>query len=229
MPSPDLVIFDCDGVLVDSEIIAARIDAALLTEAGYPIEPAEVGERFAGLTFHDILLEVERSAGIPVSASLLERSEKELNRRMAREVRAIDGAHAMLGSMPMPYCICSNSPAARIETMFRTSGLAPHLKGPVFSAHDLDGIATKPAPDVFLHAARHFGANPADTFVLEDSEHGVRGAVAAGMRVIGFTGASHSWPGHGEKLADAGAETVINRLAQFPAMVEALAGLPEPI
>ena len=229
MPSPDLIIFDCDGVLVDSEIIAARVDAALLTEAGYPVDAADVAERFSGLPFREILLEVERESGTPLSASLIERSSKELDRRLGREVRAVEGAARVLQAMQVPYCICSNSPASRIEITLRTSGLAPLLKGPVFSAYDLEGIATKPAPDVFLHAAQHFGANPANTFVLEDSVHGVHGAVAAGMRAIGFTGASHSWPGHGEKLIEAGAETVINRFALFPDIVDALAGMAEPI
>lgn len=229
MPSPDLIIFDCDGVLVDSEIIAARVDAALLTEIGYPIEPAEVGERFAGLTFHDILAEVERSAGIPVSASLMDRANAELDRRLAREVRAVEGVAEVLRSMRTPYCICSNSSVARIELTLKTSGLKPLVGGPIFSAYDLEGINTKPAPDIFNHAARHFGAEPRNIFVLEDSEHGVRGAVDAGMRVIGFTGASHSWPGHGEKLIEAGAETVINRFSQFLDMVDALAAMPEPI
>ena len=92
MPSPDLIIFDCDGVLVDSEIIAARVDAALLTEAGYPVDAADVAERFSGLPFREILLEVERESGTPLSASLIERSSKELDRRLGREVRAVEGA-----------------------------------------------------------------------------------------------------------------------------------------
>ncbi len=229
MSSPALIIFDCDGVLVDSEIIAARVDAALLTEAGYPIEPAEVGERFAGLTFRDILEEVERSAGIPVSASLMDRANAELDRRLAREVRAVDGAAEMLASMTTPWCICSNSSRARIDITLGTSRLKPLVRGEIFSAYDLEDVKTKPAPDIFLHAAHHFGVDPGNVFVLEDSEHGVQGAVAAGMRVIGFTGGSHSWPGHGEKLVEAGAETVINRLSQFHEMVAALSAMPEPI
>ena len=80
----------------------------------------------------------------------------------------------------------------------------------------------KPAPDVFLHAAREAGAKPADCFVIEDSVHGVHGARAAGMRVIGFTGGSHAYPGLADRLSDAGAETVISRLADLPAMLKAL-------
>ena len=93
----------------------------------------------------------------------------------------------------------------------------------VISALSIPSGRTKPAPDVFLVAAERFGADPAETFVVEDSVHGIHGAKAAGMRVIGFTGASHSYPGHADALTEAGAETVIRRWADFPGVLAALA------
>ena len=92
MSDPELVIFDCDGVLVDSEIIAARVEAGLITAAGFPIEAEELAERYAGLTFKDILMEIEREAAIPFQASLLGEAERLVDKRLSSEVRATEGA-----------------------------------------------------------------------------------------------------------------------------------------
>jgi HAD superfamily hydrolase (TIGR01509 family) len=227
MSQPDLVIFDCDGVLVDSEIVAARVDADLITRAGFPIEAEEVAERFAGLTFHDILIEVEKISAIPLQASLIDEEWRILDRRLAAEVRAIDGAREAVARVRTPLCICSNSPADRLEMMLTKTGLKPLFGDHVFSARDLPGARPKPAPDVYLHAARAMRADPANTFVIEDSVHGVHAARAAGMRVIGFTGASHSYPGHADRLTEAGAETVIRRHADLHAVLEALSAWAE--
>jgi HAD superfamily hydrolase (TIGR01509 family) len=222
MTQPDLVIFDCDGVLVDSEIIAARVDAELLTNAGFPIDPEEVAERYAGLTFRDILLAVEKEADVPLKASLIDDEKRLLDRRLAAEVRAIEGARDAVARTPYPRCICSNSSGDRLEMMLTKTGILPLFSGNVFSARDVPGVQPKPAPDIFVHAAKTMRADPANTFVIEDSVHGIHGARAAGMRVIGFTGASHSWPGHADRLTEAGAETVIRRMADLQPVLAAL-------
>ncbi|WP_420408599.1 HAD family hydrolase [Hoeflea sp.] len=219
----ELVIFDCDGVLVDSEIVAAEVESSLLSEAGYPITPEEMAERFAGLSWKDILLEVERESSIPLSASLLEAAETALDKKLAREVRAIDGVGAAIGRIPGKRCICSNSSSHRLAAMLKRTGLDIAFGKHVYSAKDLGDGRGKPAPDVFLHGASQFDADPANVLVIEDSVHGVQGARAAGMRVVGFTGGSHSYPGHADKLTEAGAETVISRMADLPATVAALA------
>lgn len=222
MATPSLIIFDCDGVLVDSEIIAAEVDSVLLTEAGFPISAEEVGERFAGLTWQDILLTVEREAGIPVSASLLDKSEKILDERLKNEVQAIEDIAEAVSALKLPKCICSNSTSARLELMLKRVELydlfAPHI----FSAKEVGSKRTKPAPDVFLYAANKFGVDPANVIVIEDSAHGIHGARAAGMRVIGFTGGAHTYPGHADKLTDAGAETVIHRHKDLQSVIEAM-------
>nr|WP_295468969.1 HAD family hydrolase [Mesorhizobium sp.] len=222
MPQPDLVIFDCDGVLVDSEVIAARVDAELITRAGFPIEAEEVAERFAGLTFHDILLEVEKLSAIPLQASLIDEERKLLDNRLAKEVRGIDGAREAVARVQAPRCICSNSTPDRLEMMLTKTGLRPLFGDHIFSARAIPDARPKPAPDVFIHAAKAMNAAPANTFVIEDSVHGVHAARAAGMRVIGFTGASHSYPGHADRLTEAGAETVIRRHADLQAVLDAL-------
>ncbi len=221
MPAPDLVIFDCDGVLVDSEIVAARVEAEMLTKAGFPISAEEVAQRFAGLTFRDILMLVEKEANIPFQVSLLDENRRVLDDILAREVAEIEGAAKIAASVPK-RCICSNSHMPRLEAMLARTGIAALFDGLVFSASDIVSGKPKPAPDVFLHAANTLGANPANTFVVEDSVHGIAGAVAAGMRVIGFTGGSHSFPGHADQLTEAGAETVISRWSGFLPVLLAL-------
>ncbi len=222
MSGIDLIIFDNDGVLVDSEIIAAEVESALLTEAGYPISAEEMGERFAGMIWRNILLAVEQEAAIPLSASLIDKSEKLLDERLARDVEIIPGVRQALARITQPRCICSNSTTSRLNAMLTHVGLKPYFEGHIYSARDLGEDRVKPRPDIFLHAAKEMNVAPSRCLVIEDSVHGVRGAVAAGMRVIGFTGASHTYPSHADRLTDAGAETVISRMHQLPATVTAL-------
>ncbi|WP_192183676.1 HAD family hydrolase [Mesorhizobium amorphae] len=222
MPQPDLVIFDCDGVLVDSEIIAARIEAELLTSAGYEISPEELAETYAGLTFKDIMIRVEEKSRIPFQVSLIDRAEELVDRKLRSDVRAIDGVREAVAAVTVPRCICSNSRSERIEFMLDKVHLLPFFAGRIFSAMETPTGKTKPAPDVFLLAAEKLNAKPENTFVIEDSVHGVAGARAAGMRVIGFTGAGHSYPGHADALTEAGAETVIRRWAELKSVIEAL-------
>jgi HAD superfamily hydrolase (TIGR01509 family) len=222
MPKPDLVIFDCDGVLVDSEVIAARVEAELLTQAGYPISAEEIAEVYAGLTFKDMLLRIEQQSQKPLQASLIEQAEALIDRRLEREVRMIDGALQGAASVQEPKCICSNSRGERLDLMLTKTGLKPLFEGRVFSSLETPSGKPKPAPDVFLYAAAQMQADPANTFVIEDSVHGISGAKAAGMRVIGFTGGAHSYPGHADLLTEAGAETVIRRWADFAGVLAAL-------
>jgi len=218
----DLIIFDCDGVLVDSEIIAAQVESRLLTEAGYPISVEEMGERFAGMTWKNILLAVEKEADIPLSASLLDKSEKLLDARLERDVKIIEGVKFALARLTTQRCICSNSSSARLDMMLTKVGLKPYFAPHSYSAKDLGPDRVKPKPDIFLHGAQQFGVDPSRCLVIEDSTHGIHGAKAAGMRVVGFTGASHTYPSHADRLTDAGAETVISRMQDLPAVVAAL-------
>lgn len=219
-----LVIFDCDGVLVDSEVIAAKVDAALLTEAGYEISPAEVGERFAGLNWDKIVEIVETDLGRSIPEEILGRAESELDVRLAAEVKAVEGAVDVLDAFDHARCVCSNSSGERLKITLRKTGLYDRFRPYVFSAREVRQGLGKPSPDVFLHAAETLDFPSTDAIVVEDSVYGVQGAVAAGMRVIGFTGGSHTWQGHAETLMDAGAATVIRRLRDLPRTIEALAG-----
>ncbi|MGV8936297.1 MAG: HAD family hydrolase [Allorhizobium sp.] len=219
----DLTIFDCDGVLVDSEIIAAEVESGLLNEAGYPISVEEMGERFSGMTWKNILLAIEKEVDIPLSASLIDKSEALLDARLARDVQIIDGVQYALSRLPGPRCICSNSSAERLDMMLTKVGLKELFAPNIFSAKTLGPDRVKPKPDIFLYGAEKFGVKPDRCVVIEDSVHGVHAARAAGMRVIGFTGASHTYPSHADRLTDAGAETVISRMKDLPAVRAAMA------
>ena len=128
--------------------------------------------------------------------------------------------HALLDTLAGPRCVCSNSGPERLKISLSAVGLWTRLEPHIFSAPALG--RSKPAPDVFLHAARVFGVEPRDALIVEDSSHGVEGGVAAGMRVIGFTGGGHSWPGHAEALRAAGAVTVVPTLEEVGAALRAL-------
>ncbi|MFB2550907.1 HAD family hydrolase [Ensifer soli] len=224
----DLILFDCDGVLVDSEIIAAEVEASLLTEAGHPISAEELAVRFAGLTFKDMLLTIEKEAGVPFSASLIDKVDGLLDKRLAA-VKAIDGIAATLARLTLPKGVCSNSTTPRLDLMLSATGLKGHFGTHIYSARDLGDDRVKPKPDIYLHGARQFGIDPSRVLVVEDSVHGVHAGRAAGMRVVGFTGASHTYPGHADRLTDAGAETVVSRMSMLPGVIAALSEWQESL
>ncbi|MDK1488819.1 HAD family hydrolase [Sinorhizobium sp. 7-81] len=223
MTGIDLIIFDCDGVLVDSEIIASEVEAGLLTEAGYPISVEEMAERFAGMTWRNTLLAIEKEASIPLSASLIDKVDAILDKRLARDVKIIDGVKLALTQLTLPHCVCSNSTSERLAIMLGKVGIRDHFGKHIYSARDLGPDRVKPKPDIFLHGAAQFGIDPSRVLVIEDSVHGIHGARAAGMRVVGFTGGAHTYPSHADKLTEAGAETVISRMAVLPGVIAALA------
>ena len=169
------------------------------------------------------MLRIEEKSQIPFQASLIDQSEVLVDRRLASEVRAIDGAHEAVATVTAKRCVCSNSRTERLDVMLTRTRLKPFFEGRIFSSLETPTGKPKPAPDVFLFAANAMNANPARTFVIEDSIHGIAGAKAAGMRVIGFTGAAHSYPGHADALTDAGAETVIRRWSDLKGTITALA------
>ena len=222
MPAPDLVIFDCDGVLVDSEIVAARVEAEMLREAGHDITAEELAERYAGLTFRDILIRIEEEAQMLFKASLIDHAEARVDERLRKEVKPISGVAEVLASLSLKKCVCSNSSEHRIAAMLERTGLGRFFEGVIFSSLATPSKRPKPAPDVFLYAAEKMGAEPARCIVIEDSVHGITGARAAGMRVIGFTGASHTSPGHANMLMEAGAETSIHHMADLKPTILAL-------
>ena len=225
MPQPQLLIFDCDGVLIDSEVIAARVQCEMLREEGIDLDAADLAARFAGLTWPAIVERLSDETGQRFSQAFMKRVDDEIDRRLGTEAEEIAGAHEMLDRLVLPRCICSNSSAARLELELEHVGLWDRFRPYVFSAADFG--RPKPAPDVFLHALKVFEVTGDQAVVIEDSVHGVAAARAAGCRVVGFTGAGHSYAGHADALTEAGAETVISRLADYPAVIEVFADWQE--
>jgi HAD superfamily hydrolase (TIGR01509 family) len=225
-----LLAFDCDGVLVDSEIIASQVDSEHLAEIGYEITPEQVTHRFAGLTSRAIGEIVAAEIGRTLPEDFFEKTKAEIDRRLATELRPVPGAIELLDRLDGARCVCSNSSMERLRISLERTKLWDRFKPYIFSAVEVGDRQPRPSPNVYLHAIQAFGAAPRETVVLEDSVFGVTAAKAAGARVIGFTGGAHSWPGHADLLTEAGAETIINRLADFPATADALVsweGLPE--
>ena len=189
---PSLIIFDCDGVLIDSEVIACRLLAEALAREGYPISPQETTSRFAGISSRAILQQVERELGRPLSADFEAVSRQHLHTTFERELRAVAGIHAALDAIDIPVCVASGSAPDRLEVSLRVTGLSARFGQNVFSAVTVG--RGKPAPDLFLFASRQMGTEPERCLVIEDSIPGVQAAVAAGMFVLGFCGASHCTP-----------------------------------
>ncbi len=216
-----LVIFDCDGVLVDSEYLAARHESRRYGEQGFKLSTTEFSGRFAGKTGEVISREIEEELGKKLPEGFYKQVELELDEILEREIVAISGIAAALKKITLPRCICSNSGPKRLELMLKKTGLHEAFKPAIYSAKDLTPPAPKPAPDIFLHAMREFGVSGRQAVVIEDSTHGVLAAKRAGARVIGFTGGKHSYPQHAEKLSEAGAETVIASHFLLPATIDA--------
>ncbi|MBA4782670.1 MAG: HAD-IA family hydrolase [Rhizobiales bacterium] len=217
-----LIIFDCDGVLVDSEILAKKVELAIYGEHGFESSLDAFSERFSGMTGDEIMREIAEELEIGLPRTLHDDIQTRIDEKLATELEAIADVHDMLDRLDGPRCICSNSSSERLSISLKRTGLMDRFRPYIFSAPEVGTKEPKPSANVFLHAAKALECDPAETIVIEDSVHGIAGAVAAGMRVVGFTGASHTYPTHAEKLMEAGAETTINKLSDFPAVVEAL-------
>jgi HAD superfamily hydrolase (TIGR01509 family) len=211
-----LLIFDCDGVLVDSEPLSCRIDAEILTECGVPYTAEEVARDFTGVSIKDQIARIEMERGIRLPDDFTERLNRTLFQRFETDLKPIDGVRDAILSLPFPRCVASSSIPERIALSLRVTGLLD-LFDNIFSSTQV--ARGKPAPDLFLHAASRMNTLPEECLVIEDSIAGVQAARAAGMRVIGFVGGSHCGPGHAEKLRQAGAPVIIERMSDLPAAV----------
>jgi HAD superfamily hydrolase (TIGR01509 family) len=213
-----LIIFDCDGVLIDSEIVVCRLTGEELTQLGYPVTTAQVIERFAGRPERGMIADIEQDWGRPVPPEYFSRIRQRIEQAYATELRAMPGAAEVLGRIRIPVCVASSSYPEKLRLGLEAVGLYDLFRSNLISASYV--AQGKPAPDVFIYAAGWMRTPVADCLVIEDSIPGTRAARAAGMRVFGFTGGAHCDPGHAQRLIEAGAERVIGDLRELETHVE---------
>lgn len=216
-----LAIFDCDGVLVDSEPISLSVLLDLLAEIGCPL-PREDGYRYLlGRSMASIAEWLRITHGLILTDTHLKTLREQLFDRFRKELKPTPGVADAVAAIGIPVCVASSSQPDRIRLSLDVTGLlplfAPHLFSASMVAHG------KPAPDLFVHTARSMGVAPAHCIVIEDSPAGIAAARAAGMKVIAFVGGSHAEPaGLREAVANLAPDAIIEQMAEFPATLAAL-------
>ncbi|NVO24337.1 HAD family hydrolase [Donghicola mangrovi] len=216
---PQAVIFDLDGCLVDSEILSISAITEEIQDMGAPqVTYDYIRDRFLGVSMRVICEHVAEQTGKTCADDFVDRVEARLFARYRTDLRQIEGAAAMLDTlrdMGIPVAIATGGSIRRMGETLGVSGLAGYFQGAAFSADQVE--RGKPAPDLFLLAARELGVDPADCVVMEDSPHGIQGALAAGMRAVGFVGGSHLDPmreAHRTLLLSKGAERVCDTIPE---------------
>lgn len=212
-----LVIFDCDGVLVDSEILSAEVEAQALAALGVAVTPNEVMQRFVGLTQEAMEARLEQDFGLKLPPDHAETTRQMLRAAYLARLEPIPGVRDLLLALPMPFCVASNSPPAKLGLGLSITNLFEIVYPNIFCAKLV--AQGKPAPDLFLHAARTLGADPAATVVVEDSVVGITAAKAAGMTAIGFVGGLHHMPPSEEALREAGADHIVQTMAEVKTLI----------
>jgi HAD superfamily hydrolase (TIGR01509 family) len=209
------VIFDCDGVLVDTELVSNTVLAGLLTDAGLPTTLELCLRDYRGRSLASVMELAAQRHGAALPADIPERYYAEAEARFAAELQAIPGVVAALDAIVLPMCVASSGPHHKMAVTLRATGLWERFEGRIFSATEV--ARGKPAPDLFLHAARQMGFDPAVTAVVEDSVPGVQAARAAGMRALAYAADTDAGA-----LAAAGGE-VFDDMGRLPALLGAAA------
>lgn len=215
---PELVIFDCDGVLVDSEVPANRVLADYLRDHGLDMPLERVMATFVGLSLKSCAEIAERDHGVRLPDSFIDDIRRLTAEVLAAEVQPIAGIREAVGAIACPVCVASSGEIEKMRLTLGRTGLIALFEGRLFSATEVE--RGKPAPDLFLHAAAGMKVRPEMAAVIEDSPYGVQAARAAGMRAIGFTGGGHRDHARDRGLLrDAGADAVIEDMADLPGLL----------
>jgi HAD superfamily hydrolase (TIGR01509 family) len=218
MQWPDLVIFDCDGVLVDSEQIALRQVRQALGEAGLTLTHAEAVDRFLGLSLDSIIQKAEAELSGSLPGAFRDDLSRDILSRFSAELKGISGVRQAVGALSCKVCVASSSSLDRIRLSLSVVGYDSLFEPNIFSA--TMASRGKPHPDLFLHAARAMGTPPERCLVIEDSAPGVTAAVRAGMPVFGFVGGSHfSGLAQAERLRGVGAALIFDDMSQLPPLI----------
>jgi len=216
-----LLIFDCDGVLVDSEVLAHATLIEMMASLGRPMTMDEAVAEFAGGSLADTIATAGRLLGRPLPPDVGAHFGQLLLERFRRELRPMPGVRDAILALPYRRCVASSSTPERLRLSLEVTGLAPLFGEHVFSAVQVAN--GKPAPDLYLLAASTLGEPPGRCIVIEDTTRGVSAGRAAGARVVGFAGAAHATPALADDLRQAGAEVVIRAMSELPAVVGRLA------
>jgi HAD superfamily hydrolase (TIGR01509 family) len=215
----DLLIFDCDGVLIDSELLSVEADLACLSEEDLHLTAEEILERYTGISMAGMLADLEARFG-RTFPDFADRHQQKLRALFEARLKPIPGVLEVLGSLACKACVASSSAPERLRHALTLVGLFDRFHPHIFSTTEV--ARGKPAPDLFLHAAERMGVLPRRCVVIEDSLPGVAAAVAAEMTAIGFTGGAHCRPGHDSRLYAEGAALVIDTMAALPRALSAL-------
>ena len=214
----DLVIFDCDGVLVDSEVISCRAHADVLSRHGYPITQQQVFDRFLGRSTRQAISEIEAELGRALPDDFHVQLQDEQFRSFEADLEAVPHIHSALDAIAQAACVASSGSHQRMNVTLGRTRLYDRFAPNIFSASQVSN--GKPAPDLFLFAASQLNVSPERCLVIEDSVPGVTGGRAAGMTVLGFHGGCHCRPGYGEDLRVAGATATFDDMRQLPGLIE---------
>ncbi|CAM3582751.1 HAD family hydrolase [Halomonas lysinitropha] len=215
----ETLIFDCDGVLVDSEAIAEATLVELLGGWLPDLDADTVLSQALGMTTANILRHLEGQSRHRLPEEAKERVDQTIESRLLENLEAIDGVAEVIRTFRFPLAVVSNSRRKRVLASLATTRLdAVFGDAPIFTADQVE--RPKPDPELYLLAAREMGCTPAHCLVVEDSVSGVTAAHGAGMTVIGFTGASHVPPGQAERLTQAGAWRVLNHMNGLATLVD---------
>jgi HAD superfamily hydrolase (TIGR01509 family) len=215
----DLIIFDCDGVLVDSEIVSFEVEAEMFAEIGIGLTAHDLLTRFLGTSSASMFAIIEQENGIKLPPDFAERAARRTLEAFDRKLKPIPGIAGLLANLPDRKCVASSSEPPRIRHSLTLAGILHHFEPHIFSATQVK--RGKPAPDLFLLAAERMGVAPARCLVIEDSVAGVTAARAAGMSVLGFTGGSHCLDGHADKLRQSGASEVFGSCPELASYLAA--------
>lgn len=219
----DLVIFDCDGVLIDSEPVASRVLWKVLNDAGVLISVSEVHRRFTGSSEDDAQRICIAELGLAEPAPVFRAYRNALYPQFACSLTSMPGVHDLVRGLAIPKCVASNSSMERLQNSLGLLDLWHEFDEHIYSAEMV--AHPKPAPDLFLLCANEFGTAPGRCVVIDDSPHGIVGAVAAGMAAIGFVDPADPRPGRPAVLAEAGAIAVATGALELRKVLETL--LPE--
>jgi len=213
MIQPDLIIFDCDGVLVDSEVLSCRCLSKVLAGYGIDLDLDQALDLFLGRSMTAVVEHYE-ALGRPIPEQFSTELTAGVRAAFSSALCPIEGVNTLLQGLQIPHCVASSSDVDRVSLSLSLTGLAPHFDGRLYTSQMVE--RGKPAPDLFLYAADRMQANPHRTLVIEDSISGVEAGKAAGMTVWGFVGGSHYQSRDGKAiLHQAGADRVFRQMADF--------------